>query len=112
LFIRIQKYSPRKWKITNKNKEQEVINDKVLILKLKSKQLNNEELTNWLSEKENEYNTWRNMDKCLYIYTSYIDLGKMEFLQYVFNSTKSFDNLFFEGKELKRPKESIGYSVC
>ncbi len=82
------------------NNNEEVVKDRVLTLKLKSKQLNNEQLIEWLSEQEKEYTKWTNIDKCLYIYTSIIEKTHLEFCRYIFNSTKSFDNLFFEGKEL------------
>jgi len=84
----------------NNNSEEKVEKENIITLKLKSKQMDNEQLIEWLYEKQNEYNNWSKTDTKLYIYTSYIENNKLDFNKYIFNSTKSFDNLFFEGKEL------------
>ncbi len=87
-------------KNNDKSNSEQIIKKDILTLKLKSKQLNNEQLINWLSEKQIEYRNWVSTDINLYIYTSYCDTKDLNFNRYIFNSTKSFDNLFFEGKEL------------
>ena len=89
-------------KVSNKNNndKEEVVKEYIVTLKLKSKKLNNEELMYWLSEKVKEYDIWFNIDKNLYIYTSFDEKQKLDFNRFIFSSTKTFDNLFFEGKDL------------
>ena len=95
-------HSTQDKKISNKNDndKEEVVKEYIVTLKLKSKKLNNEELIYWLSEKVKEYDIWFNIDKNLYIYTSFDEKQKLDFNRFIFSSTKTFDNLFFEGKEL------------
>lgn len=83
----------------NDNNQDVIQKEYIITLKLKSKEMNNEQLINWLSEQEKEYNNWLTIDKNLYIYTSRQE-KYLEFNRFIFHSTKSFDNLFFEGKEL------------
>jgi len=88
-------------KIKNNNGQgDEIVRNNILTLKLKSKKLNNEELIKWLSLKQLDYNEWVSIDTNMYIFISYKEKDKLDFTKLKFHSTKSFDNLFFEGKDL------------
>jgi hypothetical protein len=78
------------------------VKEKIIQFKCKSNKKNNEELVTWLKKKQEEYYEWYNLDTFKYIYTSNMNnkSNMLSFCKYKFESTKTFDNLFFEGKEL------------
>ena len=73
-------------------------NENIITLILKSKSLDSLELKRWLDNITLEYGKWYNGKK-LTLYTSETINNKFDFYQYMFKSTKTFDNLFFEQKE-------------
>ncbi len=75
-------------------------NEKVITLILKSKRLDSLTLKKWLDDISLSYSKWNRGDRKLYLYVSYISDIKIEFNSYILNSTKTFNNLFFEQKEL------------
>jgi hypothetical protein len=84
----------------DKDKPSEI---KVITLILKSKTLDIESLKEWLSDINKEYTVWKDsIDSSLKLYTTYNndDEREVSFLEYNFSSTKTFDNMFFEHKEL------------
>jgi len=83
-----------------KDKKSEV---KVITLVLKSKTLDILSLKEWLRKLSKEYLMWKdNINSSLKIYTTYTikDERDILFSTYKFSSTKTFDNMFFEHKEL------------
>jgi len=75
-------------------------NEKVITLILKSKRLDSLTLKEWLDDTKLSYLKWNRGDMKLYLYLSHIRDNKLDFNLYNLNSTKTFNNLFFEQKEL------------
>jgi len=96
---------------TTKNingKDQEVIEEKTICLNLKSKYHDSIYITNWLDNLKKRYVSWRDNDNALYLYsTCLMKDNSLDYQRTEFNSTKSFQTLFFEQKDLiiKRLKE-------
>jgi len=90
-------------KTQNKGKDT-TVELKIISLVLKSKTIDIVTLQKWLKDLNNKYIEWKdNINSSLKIYT--IDTGDRDidyfsFSSYNFSSTKTFENMFFEHKEL------------
>lgn len=89
-------------KTQNKDKEKS-IELKIISLVLKSKTLDIITLQKWLKDLNNKYIQWKdNINNSLKIFTidDYNRDEDLVFSTYEFSSTKTFENMFFEHKEL------------
>lgn len=73
---------------------------KNITLTVKSKSMDIITLRKWIEELETEYLNWKEKETRQWLYTTTIGKDGLKFEHNVFNSTKTFDNLFFEQKEL------------
>jgi hypothetical protein len=91
---------------THSNKDINISKDKsteeqIITLTLKSKNMDSLSLKKWLDNIDSSYTKWRKEDTNLYLYTNVNVKKDNDYIEkYIFNSTKTFDNLFFEQKEL------------
>ena len=77
-------------------------NESILKLILKSKSMDYLHLKKWLDEVKIDYNNWIKEDQSLRLYISYTTIAPKNalFNPYNLSSTKTFNNLFFEQKEI------------
>ncbi len=85
-------------------------NEKVITLILKSKRLDSLTLKKWLDDISLSYSKWNRGDMKLFLYVSHTRDNKLDFTGYILNSTKTFDNLFFEQKEIIKENKIKGKS--
>ena len=83
-----------------KGKDDTLEEERKILLILKSKYLDCTSIKEWLKDKRKSYIEWTNKETNLYLYTSIINKDILDFSKFIFESTKNFDNLFFEEKEL------------
>ena len=85
---------------TIKGKDDTSEEERKILVILKSKYLDCTSLKEWLNDISKSYSEWVNKETDLYLYTTIIEENSLQFSRFVFDSTKNFDNLFFEEKEL------------
>jgi hypothetical protein len=84
---------------TVKSDKENSTDEKIITLILKSKTMDSNSLKEWFDNISESYSKWRKAEN-LWLFTSRLDEKiNLDFSSFIFDSTKSFDNLFFEQKE-------------